>query len=68
LRDPRKEVSDEEYQVSIAFEEEDLSPPIEERVSIGEHMNNYTKLLADIVNVDVEIEKRTRHDSSEFSS
>ena len=29
-------------------------------LSIGEHMNNYTKLLVDLVNVDVEIEKEDK--------
>ena len=29
-------------------------------LSIGEHMNNYTKLLADLVNVDVEIKKEDK--------
>ena len=30
------------------------------RLSIDDHMNNYMKLLANLVNVDVAIEKRTR--------
>jgi len=29
-------------------------------LSVDEHMNNYTKLLADLVNVDVKIEKKIR--------
>jgi len=59
LGDPRKEVFDEDYRVSIACEEEALSLLIEERASIGEHMNNYTKLLVDLVNV-LRSKKRTR--------
>jgi len=29
---------------------------LKKSISIGEHMNNYTKLLADLANVDVVIE------------
>ena len=43
-----------------AIEEEALSLPDEERTLHDEHMNNYTKLLTDLVNVDVKIEEEDR--------
>ena len=33
---------------------------LKKRVSIDEHMNNYTKLLIDLVNVDVKIEEEDK--------
>jgi len=33
---------------------------LNKRLSIDDHINNYMKLLANLVNVDVAIEKRTR--------
>jgi len=33
---------------------------LKKRVSIDEHMNNYTKLLIDLVNVDVKIEEKDK--------
>ena len=33
---------------------------LKKRLSIAEHMNNYTKLLTDLVNVDVNIEEEDK--------
>ena len=33
---------------------------LKKRLSIAEHMNNYTKLLTNLVNVDVDIEEEVR--------
>ena len=33
---------------------------LKRRLSIGEHMNNYMKLLADLVNVNVEMEEENK--------
>jgi len=58
--DPREKVSDEEHRVAVAVEEEALSLPNEERISIDEHMNSYTKLLIDLVNMDVKIDEEDK--------
>ena len=34
---------------------------LKKRLSIAEHMNNYTKFLTNLINVDVDIKKRIRH-------
>ena len=39
-----------------ALEKKTILFPIEEGVSISDHINNYTKLLADFANVDVVID------------
>jgi len=56
LGDPRKEISDEEHR--------DARRPyyfkLKRELSIDDHMNNYTKLLGDLVNTNVAIEKKTR--------
>ena len=50
----------------IAHEEEALLLPVEERISIDNHMNNYTKFLADLANVDEVIKTRQDIDSFEL--
>ena len=42
--------------ISLALEDETISFPIEEEISISDHNNNYTKLLTDLANVDVIID------------
>ena len=56
MGDYREQVLDQEHRESLAPEKEALSLPIKKGTLIGEHMNNYTKLLADLANVDVMIE------------
>ena len=58
--DSREEISDEEYWVSTTSKEDALSLPVEEGIICCEHMNYYTKLLTDLVNVDVNIEKEDK--------
>ena len=60
MGDSQKKVSDEEHQESIIFEEETLPLLVKERTSIDKHMNNYTKLLTGLVNVNVKIEKENK--------
>jgi len=60
LRDPRKKVSDEKYRDSIASEEKDLPLLVERGLSIDDHMNNYTKFLADLLNVNVAIKEEVK--------
>ena len=63
LWDPRKEVSDEKHRDSIASEEEALSLSgfqLKRWLTIDEHMNNYTKFLADLINMDVEIKEEDK--------
>jgi len=44
----------------LAPEEEAISLSIEERYLDHEHMNNYTKLLANLANIDMVIEKEDK--------
>ena len=55
-----KEVSNKEYQGSIASEEELYLFQLRRRLSIDEHINNQTKFLTDLINVDVEIEEEDK--------
>ena len=43
-----------------ASKEEALSLLVEEGALITEHMNNYTKLLTDLVNMDVDIKEEDK--------
>jgi len=44
----------------VASKDEALLLPVEERITIGDHMNNCIKLFAGLVNVDVVIEKEDK--------
>ena len=57
MGDSQEEISDEVYRVLTAFKEEALSLSVEEGLYIIEHMNEYTKFLTELVNVDVNIEE-----------
>ena len=57
MRNFRKEISNKKYRVSTAFKEEVLSLPVEERTLYANHMNDYTKLLTYLINMDVKIEE-----------
>jgi len=52
LGDLREQVSDKKHRKSLASQKETLPLPIEKGIFIGEHMNNYTKLLIDLADVD----------------
>jgi len=56
----RKQILDEEYRELLTSEEKALSLSVKKRVSVGEHMNNYTKLLADMANMDEMIKNKDK--------
>jgi len=60
LGDPCEQIFDEECRKSLAFEKEIVSFSVEEGVSISDHICTYTKLLADLANVDAVIEKEDK--------
>ena len=60
MGDLGEEVSDEEHRVAAAIEEEVLSLLDEEGLSVDEHINTYTKLLTDLINVDVKIDEEDK--------
>ena len=60
MGDPGEEVSDEEHRVAAAIEDEALSLSDKRGLFVDEHMNNYTKVLTDLVNVDVKINEEDK--------
>jgi len=60
LGDPCEQIFEEERRESLAFEKETVSFLVEKGVSISGHINTYTKLLADLANVDVVIEEEDK--------
>ena len=60
MGDHWKEVFDEEHRDSIVSEDKALPFQLKRGLSIDDHMNNYMKLLVDILNVDVAIEKEDK--------
>jgi len=60
LGDPCEQIFDEEHRESLAFERETVSFPVEEGGSISDHINTYTKLLADLANVNVVIDEENK--------
>ena len=60
MRDTGEEISDKKHRVAFAIEDEALLLLDEDRLSIDEHINNYTKLLTDLVNVDVKIDEEDK--------
>ena len=57
MGDNWKEVFDKEHRDSIVSEDKALPFQLKRGLSIDDHMNNYMKLLVDIVNVDVASEE-----------
>ena len=55
-----KQIFDEERRESLVFEKETVSFPVEEGGSISDHINTYTKLLADLANVNVVIDEENK--------
>ena len=53
-------IFDEKFRESLAFENETVSFLIEEGISISDYINNYTKLLTDLANVDVVIDDKDK--------
>ena len=60
MGDPGEKVSDEKHRIAVADEEKALSFPDERGISINEHMSSYTKLLTDLINVDVKIDEEDK--------
>jgi len=60
LGDHYEQIFDEERRESLAFEKETVSFPIEEGVSISDHLNTYIKLFVDLANVDVVIDEEDK--------
>ena len=60
MRDPGEELSYEEYRVAATIERRLYHFQMKRGLSIDEHMNNYTKLLTDLVNVDVKIDEEDK--------
>ena len=60
MRDHGEEISDEEHQVMTAIERRLYCFQMKRGLSIGEHMNKYTKLLTDLVNVNVKIDEKDK--------
>ena len=56
MGDPRKETSDEEHQDARRL----YHFKLKRELSIDDHMNNYTKLLADLINMNVAIEEENK--------
>jgi len=60
LKDSRKQVLNNERWESLAQEEETVSFSVKEGVSISDHINNYTKFLADLANMNVDIDDKDK--------
>jgi len=56
LGDSSEQVLDEERGKPLAFEEETLLFQLKGGISISDHINNYTKLLANLTNLDVVVD------------
>ena len=56
MRDSSEQVLEEERRELLAFEKEILPFAVEERTSISDHINIYTKLLTNLTNLNVVIE------------
>ena len=60
MGDPCDQIFDKERRESLAFEEETVPFLVEEGISISNHINTYTKLLADLAIVAVAIEEEDK--------
>ena len=60
MGDHYEQIFDEERREPLAFEKETVSFPIEEGVSISDHINTYIKLFMDLANVDVVIDEEDK--------
>jgi len=58
--DPGEEISDKKYRVVFVIEEKAFHFQLKRGLSIDEHMNNYTKFLTDLINVDVKIKEEDK--------
>ena len=60
MGDSREEISDKEYRVQLLLKRRFYCFQLKKGLSIAEHMNNHTKLLTDLFNVDVDIEEEDK--------
>ena len=60
MGDPEEKVSDEEHRVTVASKRRLHRFQMKRGHSIEEHMNSYTKLLTDLVNVDVKSDEEDK--------
>ena len=60
MGDSQEEISDKEYRVQLLLKRRFYCFQLKKRLFIAEHMNNYTKLLTNLVNVDVYIEEENK--------
>ena len=60
MGDPREEISDKNHESRLQLKRRLYHFQMKKELSIDEHINNYTKLLTDLVNVDVKIEEEDK--------
>ena len=60
MGDPRKEVSNKEHRTRLHLKRRLYRFQLKKGIFIDDHMNNYTKFLTDLVNVDVKIEEEDK--------
>ena len=60
MGDPGEKVSDEEHRVVLQLKRMLYRFQMKKRLSIDEHMNNYTKFLTDLVNMNVKIKEEDK--------
>jgi len=58
MGDPWEQVSNQEHWESLNLKRRIFLFQLEKRILIDEHMNNFTKLLADLANMDAVIEDK----------
>jgi len=58
--DPGEEVSDENIESRLQLKSKLYHFQMQRGCSINEHINSYTKVLTDLVNVDVEIDEKDK--------
>ena len=60
MGDPEKEISDKSIESRLQLKSKFYSFQMQRGCSINEHLNRYTKLLTDLLNVDVEIDEEDK--------
>ena len=60
MGDSREEISDKEYQVRLLLKRRLYYVQLKKGLCVAEHMNDYTKVLTDLVNMDVDIEEEDK--------
>ena len=60
MGDPRKKVSDQSMESRLQLKSKLYAFQMKKGCSVNEHMNRYTKLLTDLVNVNVEVDEEDK--------